>query len=84
MEDFAAIAMRIAEAAGIPLLEKLALLLALAAVVYFGGKLGRRLGGVKFPKGESGPPPQNDETPAPGSPLNVDPGKPGGEFNHGG
>jgi hypothetical protein len=66
--------------AGLPLTVTLLLLVGAAVLMV----LGRRLGGVKFPKGESGPPPQNDETPAPGSPLNTDPQRPGGEFNHGG
>ena len=74
MEDFAAIAMRIADAAGIPLLQRLALLLALAAVVYIGGKIGT----LKFPKGESGAANENNETPSHGSPLNTDPENPGG------
>jgi len=32
----------------------------------------------QLPKGESGPPPENNETPAPGSPLPTDPANPGG------
>jgi hypothetical protein len=71
---------RLSGLAGLPVWITLGLVVLSAVLVV----VGKRLGGVTLPKGESGPPPANDETPAPGSPLPTDPERPGGEFNHGG
>lgn len=66
---------RLSGLAGLPIWITLALLLASAVILI----VGKKLGGITLPKGESGPANPNDETPAPGSPLNTDPDHPGGD-----
>ena len=64
---------RLAVGSGLPLTVTLGLLVVAALLLV----VGKRLGGITWPKGESGPPPENNETPAPGSPLPTDPSNPG-------
>lgn len=68
IEDVVGEVIKILAAAGVgwPALIAAAVIVALALVAL-----------RHIPKGESGPPPDNNETPAPGSPLNTDPTNPG-------
>ncbi len=74
VEDIIREVVRLAVGAGLPLTVTLVLLVVAAVLLV----VGKKLGGVKWPAGTSGPPPENNETPAPGSPLNTDPDNPGG------